>query len=84
MEDMDNPLSKTPATDKKILLTILKKLKGNQILVFLFYLFAIFLLSFLFFKDIEWKETLVLIILTLCLTIIIAISFLAHKSGIHE
>tara|TARA_Y100000034_G_scaffold127532_1_gene180438 strand:- start:549 stop:803 length:255 start_codon:yes stop_codon:yes gene_type:complete len=80
MVDTDKIISSSPAFDNKLQKGILHKLKDeSNVLVFAFYIFSLFLILFLMLRNIDWEEALVIIFLILCLTFLIALSFLLGK-----
>lgn len=81
MQDMVNILENSPANDKKLLYKILDKLKGNQILIFLFYLMAISLLAWLLFVNVSLINAIVMITIIICFTAIIIFTLHISKKS---
>lgn len=75
MGDTADIIKKSPAFDRKLHEKIIDKLKGNQILVYLFYLMALLIFILLLFGQQSWQNALVLIVLIVCFTVVIFFSY---------
>jgi len=82
MQDMqDNKINNPFPIDKDLLKKILSKIEGRDILVFIFFIFAICFLIVLSYIEISWQGALVLIVITICFTFVIYIAYKTSKKS---